>query len=45
MEGDGVLSEITVSAFEKAIGGTIEEVLVKNENSHEVTERIDIKRL
>ena len=36
MESDGVLSEILVSAFEKACGGAIEEVLKKNEKSHEV---------
>lgn len=36
IDSDGVLSEITHSTFERAIGGNIEEVLVKNENSHEV---------
>jgi len=34
-ESDGVLSEISHHAFEKAIGGKIEDILVKNENSHE----------
>jgi len=36
METDGTLSEISLSDFEKAIGGNIEEALIKNETSHEV---------
>ena len=36
MDSEGVLSEILFSTFEKAIGGHFEEVLKKNEHSHEV---------
>jgi cGMP-dependent protein kinase len=37
METDGVLAEINLEAFTECIGGQIEEVLKKNEKSHEVT--------
>ena len=36
METDGVLAEINLEAFTECIGGQIEEVLKKNEKSHEV---------
>ena len=36
METDGTLSEITIADFEKALGGKIEDVLKRNESSHEV---------
>lgn len=35
METDGVLAEINLEAFTECIGGQIEEVLKKNEKSHE----------
>ena len=36
METDGVLAEINLEAFTECIGGQIEEVLKRNEKSHEV---------
>ena len=35
METDGVLSEITQENFQDAIGGPLDEVLKKNEKTHE----------
>ena len=35
MKGEGVVAEITAQAFSQCIGGPIEEVLLKNEKSHE----------
>ena len=35
MEKDAVVAEITIEKFEEIIGGFIEEILKKNEKSHE----------
>ena len=36
MNGNGVISEILISKFFECLGGTLEEAVVKNANSHEV---------
>jgi hypothetical protein len=36
MQSDGVIAQITISEFFNQIGGKIEDVIAKNQNSHEV---------
>jgi len=40
MDSDGVLAELTLENFNKCIGGSYEEVIKKNEKSHEVIESL-----
>ena len=36
MSGDGVIAEITFVKFFEVLGGSLEDAIVKNANSHEV---------
>jgi hypothetical protein len=45
METDGVLAEISTESFQECIGGTLEEVLKKNEKAHEVLSFVYLKYL